>query len=113
MVVLSLISIAVLSVFVIDKSGILNSINRYIFRKLYKNKRFEYQNFIPKPFSCSLCMTWWLSIIFLLISGNMTIPFLGLTGILSYLTTGIGAILDGANDLLVAGFEKIIKLISK
>lgn len=70
--VLDLILLAVVVSFVVDISGAL-------------------RNF-KKPLSCSLCMTWWLGLIYLLVSGNFTLVGVALVAFLSMMssvTTGI------------------------
>lgn len=53
--------ISVICSFVIDISGIIQSIEWYLGKWL---NRSNVQ--IPPPFSCSLCMSWWCSLIYLL-----------------------------------------------
>lgn len=61
------IMITVMIVFVVDYSGVMDTIKRWIWRWLNGNK--PYQSFSLKPFDCSLCMSWWVNLIVLLCNG--------------------------------------------
>lgn len=61
-----LLIISVLSVFIVDYSGFIEEMESLLTKKLRSPLPLR----IPKPFSCSLCLTWWISVIWLLVSGN-------------------------------------------
>lgn len=48
--------------FIIDISGFMDSVKHMIWKWLFGNKR-EYREFPLKPFDCSLCMTFWVGLI--------------------------------------------------
>lgn len=56
-IMIKMIMLLFIVVFVIDISGIIESIKRLLWR-IIAGKR-EYQNYRIKPFDCSLCMTFW------------------------------------------------------
>lgn len=62
-IILNLIVIGIFWVFVVDYCGFVEEMERYlgVFSRSKAPKK------IPKPFSCSLCMTWWTGLIYLLI----------------------------------------------
>lgn len=38
------------------------------------SKRLKFGKFkLPKPFSCPLCMTWWTTLLYIIITGNLTL----------------------------------------
>lgn len=43
--------------------------------------------------SCSLCMSWWVSLFYILVSGNLSIPNIAFVACLSYLSTTINSFL--------------------
>lgn len=65
---LNLFLISLLLVFIIDISGVMDHIKRLVWRWTYNGKR-EYRDFELKPFTCSLCMTWWCGLIYLCFTG--------------------------------------------
>ena len=62
---------------------------------------------IPKPFSCSLCMTWWTLIVMLLVTGHMSLITIGLSALCAFLTKTIYFFLIFCQDFL----EKLISLL--
>ena len=46
-----------------------------------------------KPFSCSLCMTWWTGLAYAIISGNINIPVIGYIALLAYLSFPLSQVL--------------------
>lgn len=62
MVWINILFISLLCVFVIDQSGFIREMENMLSRWLGVSAR------IPKPFSCSLCMAWWSSLIYVLIA---------------------------------------------
>jgi hypothetical protein len=81
-IVLNLAAIAFIYTYVIEYSGITTEINRMIYK--IRGKVYNYQP-LMKPFGCSVCMTFWTTIIFLLINNHSIIlsVFLGVINALS------------------------------
>jgi hypothetical protein len=67
--ILDLFILTAIIVFVVDVSGIIESAEWWLSKWISKPCK------IPKPFSCSLCMTFWLGLIWILIYG-FTLPHL-------------------------------------
>lgn len=65
--ILELMMIAIIICFVIDISGIIESIEWYL------GKWLGGKVIIPKPFSCSLCMCFWMGLLWLLIQSQFTL----------------------------------------
>ena len=57
--ILDLFLITTIICFIIDISGIIESIEWWLYKWLKVNCK------IPKPFSCSLCMTFWMGLIWI------------------------------------------------
>lgn len=68
MIILNLFIISIICVFIFDYSGFVPEIEGYVTKML--NSRIPLR--IPKPFSCGLCMTFWTSIIYLIIVNSLT-----------------------------------------
>lgn len=80
---IELIAIAFICVIIIDLSGFIQEIESLVTRLLGARRGyFE----MPKPFSCSLCMTWWTGLIYLLIMGECTILNILLVLLIAYFT---------------------------
>lgn len=82
MIVLKLLYIALLAVFLIDYSGFIQSLEN----GLKKWLKMPIAPHIPKPFSCSLCSTWWVCLIYLLIVGKFTLEYIALSALMAALT---------------------------
>lgn len=103
--IINLLWITVLVVFLIDLSGIVDSIKPVLWKWLYKGLPYNPEWRI-KPWDCSLCSTWWLGIIYLLCTGLFTWFNLMLVGLLAFFTPVI-------KDLLIVVKELIIKVLNK
>lgn len=64
----NLILTALFWVLVIDIAQFPTEIKRVLFRWL-KGKNTPYRDYSLKPFDCSLCLTWWTGLIWILITG--------------------------------------------
>lgn len=82
---IDLLLIAVITIYIVDLSGFTQSWRSAIARKL------KAKDLKPiRPFDCGQCMTWWVCIIFSLITGNFSIPILAYIAGLSFLSIPIG-----------------------
>lgn len=90
--ILNLFIIALMVVYVYDLTDFSQSMLRVLWRYAYKSKPFpsdiSWTDIHPllKPLECSRCCVWWLTLIALLISGNISIPGIGWCMFLSYIT---------------------------
>ena len=96
--IIDLILIQLIIVFIIDLSGAVESFKLFISKILTKGK-IQTTNFDLKPFTCSLCMTWWTGLIYLLICHSFTIPYIAFVALLSFLTPLSSSILLLIKDL--------------
>lgn len=86
MIYLNLFFITSIIVFIIDLSGFVTEIETKLAKWLNVKKVI-----IPKPLSCSLCLTWWVCLAYLLIAGQFGLLTVLFTALLAYLTTEIGS----------------------
>lgn len=84
--IFNLFLIAWICVFIIDCSGIVEEMEMRM-KKICPLYR------IGKPFSCSLCMTWWISLAYLLAVGHFTLPYVAITAFWAILTGELGALI--------------------
>ncbi len=78
----NLILIQIICVLLVDVTGVIDDMLTPIVRWLSGTKI----GTIGKPFSCSLCMTFWTGLIFLLVTGNFTLVNFTLVILLACLT---------------------------
>ena len=104
--IIELILIQLIIVYIIDLSGAVESFKLFISKYLTKNKIVT-TNFSIKPFDCSLCSTWWIGLIYLLICHSFTIPYIALVALLSYLTPLSSSILLLIKDLAIFLINKL------
>lgn len=72
MIYLNLFLITLIVVLVIDISGFYEEMYLMIKRWLTKGRFTEEVKYI-KPFSCSLCSSWWINLIYIIITGNFSL----------------------------------------
>lgn len=105
MIYVKLLIIAFIVVNIIDISGIINHIKHWIWKWLHPNTL--YRDFPFKPFGCSYCMTHWIGLIYLLVTGEFSLlAYLYLLG-LCYLTPIMGLLMRLIYDI----FIKIINVV--
>lgn len=110
MVLINLTLIAAIVVFIVDISGAVDSLKsglKWILTK-GKMKNSDYQ---LKPLDCSLCMTFWSGIIYLLITNNFTLPYLAFVCLLACFTGVIKTSILLVEDILIKITQLIYKLI--
>lgn len=110
--IIDLILIQLIIVYIIDLSGVIDSIKLFISKHLTKNKIVT-TNFSLKPFDCSLCSTWWIGLIYLIICHSFTIPYIALVALLSFLTPISSNILLLMKDLIGFEINKIYEWLQK
>lgn len=95
-VLLNIFLLSWLCVFVIDYSGAVDDLFSPIVRKLTGSKIGR----IGKPFSCSLCMTLYAGLIYLLIVGQFTLVNVALVALVAALTPVTYLLICLARDVL-------------
>ena len=94
--VTDLFSILIISVIVIDISGFVHSIKVAIGKYL----KISPNSFRIKPFDCSFCMTFWVSMIYLLVVGRFTLVNIAIVLLLCCLTTPLKNLVMSVRDKL-------------
>ena len=94
--VTDLFSILIISVLVIDISGFVHSIKVAIGKYLGISPN----SFRIKPFDCSFCMTFWVSMIYLLVVGRFTLVNIAVVLLLCCLTTPLKNLVMSVRDKL-------------
>jgi hypothetical protein len=103
---INLILLAVIVCFIVDISGIISSIKYSIWKKLFKKKGSP-ENIKLKPFDCSLCSTWWTTIIYIICTNNFTLIYVLECAMLAMLSKNITGFLMLITDALTALENKI------
>lgn len=103
-IVTDLILIQFIVVFIIDLSGITNTIKTLLSRILTKG-RVTSTNFTLPLIGCSLCMTFWSCLTYLILNQSFTIPFIALTCMLAFTTIT-------TKDLLLTLKDKITRFVN-
>ena len=75
MILINVFLITAIVCFIVDISGFVDSIKRGIWRLIMGKDR-QYQEFNMKPFDCSLCLSFWSGLIYLLCVGQFNIPMI-------------------------------------
>lgn len=82
MIVLNLLLIGIIIVFCIDYSGFIEEMEILITKLLKSPIKYH----IPKPFSCSTCLSFWLGIVYLILTKHFTVIYLAVVVLISALT---------------------------
>ena len=81
MSVFNIFLIAIIWVVIIDISGFIGKVEVGL-AKWLKVKSVH----IPAPASCSFCMTWWSSLLYIILNHHFTLPYITICLLMSYLT---------------------------
>lgn len=117
--ILTLLTIQLILVYIIDLSGVMISIKRLIWRILVGSKTIYLADNIEfKPFTCSKCMTWWISLLFILFfipftNINILIFWIGYAALLSYMSTTSLNLLILIKDTLDSIIIKLNDMLNK
>lgn len=112
--ILNLFLITLVVCFIVDCSGIMTDIRKLVANIIYKKTKIkvDYNELKLKPIGCSLCMTWWTGIIYLLCIGEFTIVNFTFVALLALVSSNISGLLLALKDYLAAfemWLQKIIK----
>lgn len=103
--IIDLILVALVTIYIVDLSGFtqtwLSFLSHYKGRKITE----------LKPFSCSLCMVWWVCLIYAAIVGNLTIPVVALIAFLSLLSVPCGQLLMLIREIFLKVINKLMDLL--
>ena len=102
---LKLIELTVIVVIIVDISGFIDSIKAFVGKVLGIN------NVKLKPFDCSLCMTFWVSMAYLIYANELSITTLMFSLLISVMTPVIQDLIYLIRDILGFILLKISKLL--
>lgn len=111
MILLNLLILQLIIVFIVDLSGVMEHIKKRIWKWLKGEK--PYKDFEFKPFGCSLCMTFWTGLIYLLITHSFTIPYIAYVCLLAFLASTTASLLQLLKDALDTLLYFITRRITK
>lgn len=115
MIAIDLLLISTVVCFIVDCSGVVTEIRRALARFVSKRTGLPvtWESIGLKPFSCSLCSVWWTCLVYLLLTGSLTVPFIALSALLSLCASNISGFLLLFKDTLATIETKIQKYISR
>lgn len=105
MILLKLLCIQLICVLIIDISGFTDSVKWGVSKWLTKGK-IPTTNYSLKPVDCSLCMTWWSCLIYMICIGQLSVFLLAYILFLAIMT-------PVAKDIIILIRDIFIKLINK
>ena len=100
--IVELILVALITIYVVDLSGFTDTWLKFL--SAYKGRKITEL----KPFSCSLCMVWWVCLAFLLMSAKLTLPLVAFSALLSFLSVPMGQILVMLRELMLHIINKLM-----
>ena len=100
--IVELILVALITIYVVDLSGFTDTWLKFL--SAYKGRKITEL----KPFSCSLCMVWWVCIAFLLMSAKLTLPLVAFSALLSFLSIPMGQILVLLREVMLYIINKLL-----
>lgn len=98
---IKLLFLTLIVVFIIDISGIIESIENFLSKILKGKVR------IKKPFSCSLCMVWWLGLAYIIYFNNLTLINICAVALFAYLTNIISSLLIFLREMMLSVIGKM------
>ena len=108
--ILDLFLISFIWVMILDVSGFMTQFKGFLGR-IFKMSPVLAQNLSLKPIDCSLCMTWWTGLIYLLITHNLSLFYVAITLVFAILTQSTKDLIFLVQDLITWLFTRISKLL--
>ena len=100
--IVELILVAMITIYVVDLSGFTDTWLKFL--SAYKGKKITEL----KPFSCSLCMVWWVCLIYLVTTSQLTLSLVAFTALLSFLSIPMGQILIMLREVILYIINKLM-----
>lgn len=85
MVILNLFIISIIWVLILDLSGFALTIDKLFYKIFYPKRPFR-EDAHFKPWDCSLCLTFWSSLIYLIAIHSLTLPNIAFSLLFAWLT---------------------------
>lgn len=103
MTILNLFIISIIWTLILDLSGFAQTIDKTLYKIFYRGRPYR-EDAHFKPFDCSLCMTWWSGLLYLIITSSLS-----LLNIAVLLTFAWGTMIE--KDIFILFKDIITKLI--
>ena len=100
--IVELILVAMITIYVVDLSGFTDT--WLTFLSAYKGRKITEL----KPFSCSLCMVWWVCLTYLVTTSQLTLSLVAFTALLSFLSIPMGQILVMLREVILHFINKLM-----
>lgn len=112
-ILMTIIMIEFIVCFIVDVSGVTYYIKKAIMKHLFKMKDPQPDQFTMKPFDCSLCMTFWISMIYIIIVHSFTIPSIAICCLAAMTSQQMTELIWLAKDLIQTPIDLLKKLMTK
>ena len=100
--IVELILVALVTIYVVDLSGFTDTWLKFL--SAYKGRKITEL----KPFSCSLCMVWWVCLAYLVTTSQLTLSLVAFTALLSFLSIPMGQILVMLREVILHFINKLM-----
>ena len=100
--IVELVLVALITIYVVDLSGFTDTWLKFL--SAYKGRKITEL----KPFSCSLCMVWWVCLAYLVITSQLTLSLVAFTALLSFLSIPMGQILVLLREVMLHIINKLM-----
>lgn len=111
--ILNLLFITIICCYIIDISGVVDSIKSLIAKILSSKYKVHIDSsaISLKPIDCSLCTSFWCCLIYLIFTNHFTIPYILIASICSFLSKNITGFLNLISEFLVYLENKLYKIL--
>ena len=106
--ILTLLGIAVIWTFILDLCGFALTVDKLLYRIFYKGRAWRDDAHFP-PFDCSLCMTFWTGLLYLILTHSFTVLNIAILLCFAWLTPIIKDLFTLIKDIII----KLVDLIYK
>ena len=100
--IVELILVALITIYVVDLSGFTDTWLKFL--SAYKGRKITEL----KPFSCSLCMVWWVCLAYLVTTSQLTLSLMAFTALLSFLSIPMGQLLVMLREVILYIINKLM-----
>ena len=110
--IIDIILITLICVFVIDCTDFVDNVKKGLSKRLTNGKIIT-SNYDFKPFSCSLCMTWWTGLFYLIFTHCLTLPAIAFVLFMAANTTNIRTLIlffDGLFNKIITDIANYFQL---
>lgn len=102
--IIDLLLVALVTIYIVDLSGFTDTFLDFVSGLL--NKKVTQL----KPFTCSLCMVWWVCIVYLIVVGRFTLSLVAFSALLSFLSTPLAQLLIFVRESVLGIANKLLEL---